>query len=183
MTFFSRVWTRAGLVYTVNTTSKFLELDTFTGWSDEIFDLEIDGDYQDAEIVMPKLSVQGGTIVGDGLSLTVTRVRPGIPQDVQAELAAMREGLSLSFAQLLTGLVTEAWISETEGLAWLGGTLPSPVQSLISTLPAEQRFAATARAIAPSTVLRNDSLVVALGANQGKTPEELDQFFITYSQV
>ena len=41
----------------------------------------------------------------------------------------------------------------------------------------------TARAVAPSVVLRNDSLVIALGAAQGKTPEQLDAFFIVASQL
>lgn len=88
---------------------------------------------------------------------------------------------SISFAQLLIGLVTEGWISEAEGEAWLVGTLPTPVLALISTLPTEQQFAAKARAIRPSEVMRTDALVVSLGAAQGKTPEELDQFFGTYS--
>lgn len=90
---------------------------------------------------------------------------------------------NLTFAQLLIGLVTEGWITEAEGEAWLTGTLPAPVLSLIATLPAEQRFAAKARAITPSIVLRNDPLVASLGAAQGKTAEQLDTFFTTYAQV
>ncbi len=90
---------------------------------------------------------------------------------------------SITFAQLLIGLVSEAWITEAEGEAWLAGTLPAPVLALIATLPAEVRFAAKARAIQPSTVLRHDPMVEMLGTAQGKTSEELDTFFITYSQV
>lgn len=90
---------------------------------------------------------------------------------------------SISFAQLLSGLVAEGWITEAEGEAWLTGTLPAPVLALIATLPAEQQFAAKARASRPSEVLRMDPLVQAMGAAQGKTPEELDQFFRTYSGV
>ncbi len=90
---------------------------------------------------------------------------------------------SITFAQLLIGLVTEAWITEADGEAWLSGTLPDPVLALIATLPVEQRFAAKARAIAPSEVLRADPLVQALGTAQGKTSEELDEFFRTYAQV
>lgn len=90
---------------------------------------------------------------------------------------------SLTFAQLLIGLVTEGWITEAEGEAWLTGTLPAPVLALIATLPAEQRFPAKARATAPSVVLRADPLVASLGAAQGKTPEELDTFFLTYAGV
>lgn len=102
----------------------------------------------------------------------------------QAQLvAARRDRMSITFAQLLIGLVTEAWITEAEGEAWLAGTLPAPVLSLIATLPAEQQFAAKARAIAPSVAIRTDPLVVALGAAQGKTDAELDAFFTMYAQV
>jgi hypothetical protein len=90
---------------------------------------------------------------------------------------------SITFAQLLIGLVTEAWITEAEGEAWLTGVLPTQVTALIDTLPVEQRFAARARATRPSEVLRMDSFVVSMGAAQGKTPEELDDFFRIYSGV
>jgi len=90
---------------------------------------------------------------------------------------------SITFAQLLIGLVTEAWITEAEGEAWLAGVLPAQVTALIGTLPVEQQFAAKARAARPSEVLRMDPFVVSMGAAQGKTPEELDQFFRTYSGV
>ena len=90
---------------------------------------------------------------------------------------------NLSFAQLLIGLVTEEWITEAEGEGWLVGTLPAPVLGVIATLPANQRFAAKARASRPSNVERADPLVGALASAEGKTPEELDEFFLTYSQV
>lgn len=98
-------------------------------------------------------------------------------------LEAERAAMSLTFAQLLIGLVAEGWVTAAEGEAWLVGTLPAQVTVLIGTLPAEQQFAAKARAIRPSTILRLDPLVLALGAAQGKTPEELDQFFRTYAGV
>ena len=90
---------------------------------------------------------------------------------------------SISFAQLVIGLVTEQWITETEGTAWLQGVLPAAVETLITSLPQEQQFIARARASRPSEVLRDDPLVVSLGAAQGKTEEELDDFFRTYSGV
>ena len=89
----------------------------------------------------------------------------------------------LSFAQLLIGLVTEEWITEAEGNAWLVGTLPDPVLAVIATLPSNQQFVAKARAIRPSTIVRADPLVGALAAAEGKTSEELNQFFIGYSQI
>lgn len=90
---------------------------------------------------------------------------------------------SITFAQLLIGLVAEQWITEVDGEGWLTGTLPTAVLAVIDTLPVEQRFAAKARALRPSEVLRNDPLVQALSAAAGKTSEELDNFFRTYSEV
>lgn len=101
------------------------------------------------------------------------------------ELAAnkVRQSLTLTFAQLLIGLVTEEWITEVEGEAWLVGTLPATVIGLISTLPQEQQFPAKARAIRPSVIYRLDPLVQALGMAEGKTEVELDEFFIKYGVV
>jgi len=90
---------------------------------------------------------------------------------------------NLSFAQLLIGLVTEGWITEAEGEGWLVGTLPGPVLLVISMLPPNQQFAAKARASRPSDVERSDPLVAALATAEGKTPEEIDAFFITYATV
>lgn len=89
----------------------------------------------------------------------------------------------ITFAQLLIGLVAEGWISEADGEAWLEGRLPGQVTALINTLPQQQRFAAKARAARPSAVYRNDPLVLALSAAQGKTAAELDAFFISYGAV
>jgi hypothetical protein len=90
---------------------------------------------------------------------------------------------SISFAQLLIGLVTEQWITEAEGEAWLSGTLPGAVLLVIESLPTEQRFAAKARALRPSEVLRGDPLVEAMGTAAGKTEAEIDTFFQTYAGV
>jgi hypothetical protein len=89
----------------------------------------------------------------------------------------------LSFAQLMIGLVSEGWITTAEGEAWLTGTLPAPVLTLIGTLPTGQQFAAKARALRPTIVERTDPLVSALGAAQKKTPEQLDDFFRTYAAI
>jgi len=91
---------------------------------------------------------------------------------------------SISFAQLLIGLVSEGWITPAEGRAWRDRVaLPLPVQALINEFPEGQRFAAETRAMAPSTILRADPLVVGMGAAAGKTPEEIDTFFRTYATV
>ncbi len=110
-------------------------------------------------------------------------IAPYVPPDPAIVLAAQRQGMTMTFAQLLIGLVAEEWITEAEGEAWLSGTLPQAVLDLISTLPASQRFPARARAVAPSVILRLDPLVIALAAAQSKTPEELDTFFTTYAGV
>lgn len=90
---------------------------------------------------------------------------------------------TLSFAQLLIGLVAEGWITEAEGDAWANRQLPAAVNTLIAGLPQAQRFAARARAKLPSVVLRNDALVVALATQQGKSPGQLDDFFRKYAEV
>ena len=105
----------------------------------------------------------------------VLAATPPITQPAEATIP------DLSFAQLLIGLVTEEWITESEGGAWLVGTLPAPVLAVIATLPSNQQFAAKARAIRPSAVVRADPLVAALAAAEGKTTEELDAFFTTYA--
>lgn len=114
-------------------------------------------------------------------------IRPYTPEEIAAaeaaSVAAFRASAKLTFAQLMIGLVTEAWVTEPEGEAWLAGSLPLPVALVINSLPAEQRFAAKARALRPSEVLRADPLVAAMGAAAGKTEAEIDAFFTTYSGV
>lgn len=91
--------------------------------------------------------------------------------------------MSMSFAQLMIGLVAEQWITEDEGRLWLTGTLPPQVVSTISLIPAEQQFAATAKATRPSVVNRNDPLVQMMALAQGRSDAELDDFFRTYASA
>lgn len=95
---------------------------------------------------------------------------------------AQRPDLSLSFAQLMIGLVKEAWITEAEAEAWLAGTLPAALLAVIDTLPEDQRFPVKARAIRPSEVLRNDPIIAAMGFAAGKTEADIDAFFLTYGK-
>jgi hypothetical protein len=99
--------------------------------------------------------------------------------EVTDEDTSAPQTVQITFAQLLIGLVAEGWITEADGVAWLSGTPPAPVISLIGQLPAGQRFAARARAVRPSIVLLSDPLVQALGAMQGKSAE-LPGFFNAY---
>lgn len=96
---------------------------------------------------------------------------------------ADRQFMNLSFAQLMIGLVTEQWITEAEGSLWLTGALPPQVQSTIAMLPAENQFAATAKASRPSVVERMDPLVQMMALAQGRSPEEVDDFFRKYASV
>lgn len=182
--YYARVWVRDGAVYTVNAMQGPITFDTFTGWADEVIDLEIQGAYEHAGILLEAMYYGPNGLIVGGRNATVTDTRPGNPRDIEAELAEFRGRLKLSFAQLLIGLVAEGWITQAEGTAWLiNRTLPAPVTALIGQLPADQQFAALARAVAPSEVLRLDPLVVALGNAQGKTPAQMDEFFITYKDM
>lgn len=94
-----------------------------------------------------------------------------------------RTSMRLSFAQMLIGLVTEQWITEADGNGWLVGVLPPSVEATINLIPADQRFAARARATRPSEVLRLDPLVQMMSMAQGRSPEEVDDFFTRYATV
>jgi N-acyl-D-aspartate/D-glutamate deacylase len=108
---------------------------------------------------------------------------PPTQEELDAIAALMREGMNLSFAQLIIGLVSEQWITEEDGRLWLTGTLPPQVISTISLIPAEQRFAATAKATRPSVVNRLDPLVQMMALAQGRSDAELDDFFRAYASV
>lgn len=129
----------------------------------------------------------GGLIDAIEADPSATPYTPPTAEEVAAEEARraeyMRASFSMSFAQLLIGLVAEGWITEAEGDAWTNRQLPAAVNDLIAGLPKAQRFAARTKAKLPSVVLRNDALVVALAAQQGKTPEQLDDFFRKYADV
>ena len=105
---------------------------------------------------------------------------PMTPEEIAERDAAVPR---LSFAQLLIGLVAEGWISEADGDAWISGRLPDAVSAVISTLPKEQQFAAKARALRPSEVVRTDPLVNTLAVSQAKNAEAVDAFFAKYSKV
>lgn len=127
--------------------------------------------------------ISGYWVVRDMTPEELAIAFPPPPPPAPPTLEQQRAAMSLTFAQLLIGLVAEEWITEAEGEAWLTGTTPTAVNSLIMTLPTEQRFAAKARAVRPSIVLRNDPLVTSLAVLQSKTPEQMDLFFTTYAQV
>lgn len=106
---------------------------------------------------------------------------PPEPEPSIAEiLAEERSRMTLSFAQLIIGLVAESWITEADGEGWLQGVLPPSVLATINLIPADQRFAAKAKASRPSVVERTDPLVGMMAMAQGRSDAELDAFFRTY---
>jgi hypothetical protein len=108
---------------------------------------------------------------------------PPTQAELDAAAAIARESMSLSFAQMLIGLVAEQWITEADGNGWLVGVLPPSVEATINLIPADQRFAARARAARPSEVLRLDPLVQMMSMAQGRSPAEVDDFFARYAAV
>lgn len=124
-------------------------------WPDATDDAEVGGSYVDGVFTRPPAP------------------EPSIPPVPQ----------SITFAQLLIGLVSEQWISEADGEGWLAGVLPSAVLATINLLPKEQQFAAKARASRPSEVLRADPLVAMMAMAQGRTDAEIDDFFRKYAGV
>lgn len=135
--------------------------------------------YQNNELIFSTPSVPFLTLPnGDIISPLVV----GTFGDYRIEYAedAAPSKTSMTFAQLLIGLVSEGWITESEGEAWLQGILPQAVLDLIATLPESERFAARARATRPSVVERFDPLVVGLAAMQNKSENDLNSFFATY---
>lgn len=107
------------------------------------------------------------------------RAVPMSEEEIAAREAAKPR---LSFAQMLSGLVTLGWITEADGELWLSGTLPQVVLDVIATLPQEARFPAKAKAVRPSEVVRDDPLVSMLGQAQGKTEADIDAFFAFAAQ-
>src|SRR5574343_1536937 len=103
-----------------------------------------------------------------------------VPLTETEMLQIEREGMELTFAQLLIGLVSEGWITVAEGEAWLQGILPPLATDFISTLPQQYQFIARARLIRPSVILRLDSSTLGLATTVGTTDEEIDTFFRTY---
>jgi len=113
--------------------------------------------------------------IAGGMKLTV-------PPGPDAE--KLRKVMTLSFAQLLIGLVKMSWITEAEGEAWLSGNaLPAEVLTMIAGLPADMQFPAKARALRMTNAVRMDPLVLALAGVRRISPEDMDTFFTTFAEV
>lgn len=99
----------------------------------------------------------------------------GVPElSPEDQLSALP---SVSLSQMIAALVVWNILTEAEGEAWILGTLPEDVLTVISSLPPEVQFVAKLRAIRPSEVSPSDILVPALAAMKGKTTEDLIEIF------
>jgi hypothetical protein len=91
--------------------------------------------------------------------------------------------MSLTFSQMIIGLVSENWITQEEGIGWLQGILPSAFNAIIENVPEQDKISIIARALRPSIIIRDDPIVVMLASLQQKTPSDVDNFFKKYSEV
>lgn len=86
---------------------------------------------------------------------------------------------SVSRRQILTGLAIVGWITQQEAEAALAtGARPVAVEAVIEVLPEEQRFEARMKWIGFQHAHRDDPMVSALAAAEGKTAQDVDEFFI-----
>lgn len=90
---------------------------------------------------------------------------------------------AVSQAQIIAALISAEVISETEGVAWITGTLPASVEAMIDALPEDRRTIARLRALRPSSVVPSDPLVAALAAAEGKSTQDLIDLFLVASEL
>lgn len=85
---------------------------------------------------------------------------------------------SVTRRQILTGLALVGWITEAEAEAALAtGARPAAVDAVIAALPMDQQFHARMKWIGFRDALRDDPMVAALAAIEGKTEQDIDEFF------
>lgn len=105
-----------------------------------------------------------------------------VPEPNMDVIAFERANTVLTRAQMLMGLVSEGWITEAEGNAWLARTaLPAVAIDLINTFPEAERFGLRARLMDFDRAPRDSDLVIGLGSAAGKTESDIDAFFEAYS--
>lgn len=122
------------------------------------------------------------TAVPEGTEFMVEiwgRIQNGEAGEIgEPEPVVVQPPSQITALQFIIWLVGAGWISQAEGEAWLDGTLPQAMSDLLNSLPEEQRFAARARAMRSTTIARHDPMIEILAALHGRTPEEVDEFFI-----
>lgn len=91
---------------------------------------------------------------------------------------------SITRRQLLIGLTTEQIITTEEAIqAATSGTLPSLLNNIISSLSPTEQIGAKITWATMSVCEKNNQLLLAAMTALGKTPQDLDNFFIKYSKV
>lgn len=86
---------------------------------------------------------------------------------------------SVDRRQILTGLALVGWITEAEAEAALTvGARPAAVDAVINALPEDHRFHARMKWAGFKNAYRDDDMVAALAVIEGKTPQEVDEFFV-----
>lgn len=79
--------------------------------------------------------------------------------------------------QIIAALIGDRLLTEAEGIAWMTGTLPAPVEAVITAMPADQRVVARLRAIRPISVVPTDPLFAGLAAANGRDETWLVEMF------
>lgn len=93
---------------------------------------------------------------------------------------AHRRSMEISPRQLFIALASEPWsyITPEEAIAAAtAGTMPAAVEAAMAGFDAAAQLAARVTWARMQVVLRLDPLVTALGASQGASDAELDDFF------
>lgn len=112
---------------------------------------------------------EGGTIVA---------APPALPPIADPD--AHRRGMEITPRQLFIALASPPWsyITADEAVAAaMTGTMPAAVEAAIAGFDAAAQLAARVTWARMQVVLRLDPLVAALGASQGASDAELDDFF------
>lgn len=104
--------------------------------------------------------------VGDSWNGSVfTRAKPAVPD-------------AISRRQFYTALALNDIITKDAALYALGGVIPDALAAIIDNIPNEtDRFIARGLLIGASNFERNHPLVASVGAAQGMTTQQIDDFF------
>jgi len=96
----------------------------------------------------------------------------------QARLSAPSRVSAISDRQFFQELANREVITTAAALdAVKIGTIPAPLQAIIDPLPPAEKFAAE-MLLSGATIFRRDHpLTAAIGATQGMTSEQVDEFF------
>jgi hypothetical protein len=113
-------------------------------------------------------------MAGPGWSWTGTELLPP-PSPVIVPIVAG----AISRRQFFQQLAAEGIVSQNDALAAVRtGALPTPLQTIVNGLPADQQFSAQMLLCGATEFQRSHPLTAAIGAAYGWTSEQIDTFFI-----